>query len=206
MQIFAKDLTQKDAHLLLDSIVCPRPIFFVSTVNKDGVINLAPFSMSTIASTRPPMVCFSAGLRPNGKEKDTVANIRETKEFVVNMVTEEILDSVLRAAADYAPGISELPYTGLNTLASLKVAPPRVSESPVHMECRLRQIVELGLHQLVIGEVLVFHLDNEVYSGHDVDSSRLKIVGRMRGSSFVRTADVFSNEELWRLWDEEEKA
>lgn len=205
MQIFAEDVTQKEAHLLLDSIVCPRPIFFVSTVNKDGVINLAPFSMSTIASTKPPMVCFSAALRANGKEKDTVVNIRETKEFVVNMVTEEILDNVLRAAADYAPGISELPYTGLNTLASLKVVPPRVSESPVHMECRLRQILELGLHQLIIGEVLVFHLDNDVYSGHDVDSSRLKIVGRMRGSSFVRTGDVFSNEELWRLGEEEEK-
>ena len=87
MQIFAKDVTQKEAHLLLDSIVCPRPIFFVSTVNKDGVINLAPFSMSTIASRKPRMVCFSAALRDNGKGKETVVNIRETKEFVVNRVT-----------------------------------------------------------------------------------------------------------------------
>lgn len=78
MKINAKDLTQKQTHFFLDSIVCPRPIFFVSTINKQGVVNLAPYSMSTIASTNPPMICFSAALRLSGAEKDTITNIKET--------------------------------------------------------------------------------------------------------------------------------
>ncbi|NLA83783.1 MAG: flavin reductase family protein [Clostridiales bacterium] len=200
MEINPNDVSQKENHLLLDSIVCPRPIFFVSTLNKQNIVNLAPYSMSTIASTSPAMVCFSVALRPNGEEKDTLANIRETGEFVVNTVTAEILDDVLIAAGDYNPGISELEYVNLSTLPSVTIAPPRVKESPVHLECKLHQIVELGAHSLIIGRIQLYHIADEVYSGDDVDTAKLNIIGRMRKSSFVRTSDVFSNENLWKLY------
>lgn len=109
------------------------------------------------------------------------------------------------AAGNFEPGVSELEHIKLTTEPSLKVAPPRIKESPVNLECKLHQIIELGVHNLVIGEILYYHIDDEVYSGTDVDSTKLNIIGRMGGSSFVRTDDVFSNESLWRLGEEEKR-
>lgn len=204
MQILAGNLSGKQSHFLLDSIVCPRPIFLVSTVNKKGTVNLAPFSMSTIASTNPPMICFSPGpgVRPNVSEKDTLANIRETGEFVVNMVTEDMLENVLVAAKNFPPDVSELEHTSFTAGPGQRVAPPRILEAPVNMECIVHQIIPLGNHNLIIGEVLIFHIADRVYTGIDIDSSKLSIIGRMGSSYFVKTTEIFSKLDKWDLGED----
>jgi len=200
MQIYAEGLNRKQGHFLLDSIVCPRPIFLISTKSKNGVSNLAPYSMSGIACTKPPMVCYSSVIRPDGSEKDTLTNIKETGEFIVNMVTENVINNVLIAARNYPPGESELDHTNLTTSPGLLVAPYRVLESPVNMECTLCQIIELGEHHsLVIGEVKVFHVEDSVYTGKDIDLTKLTVIGRMGGSAFIKATDIFSNTDEWDL-------
>ncbi|MDO9534647.1 MAG: flavin reductase family protein [Bacillota bacterium] len=199
MEIFTDGMSRKQAHFLLDSIVCPRPIFLVSSQNEHGIANLAPFSMSTIASTRPPMICFSPVIRPDGREKDTLANIRETGDFVVNTVTENILSDVLIAARNFPAGINELEHTKLTTAPGVRVKAHRVLESPVNMECILHQIIPLGDNSLVIGEVKVFHLEDRVYTGRDLDAHKLTIIGRMGGSFFLRATEIFAKTDEWDL-------
>lgn len=200
MQIFDENLDRKQSHLMLDSIVCPRPIFFITTKSKNGILNLAPYSMSSIASTNPSMICYSSVIHPDGLEKDTLVNIRETGEFVINMVTENILDDVLVAAKRYPPEVNEFEYTKLTTTPAVRINPPRIVESPVNMECTVHQIIPLGqYHSLIIGRVLVFHVDDSVFTGQDIDPFKLNIIGRMGGSYFVKAKEIFSLTDKWDL-------
>jgi flavin reductase (DIM6/NTAB) family NADH-FMN oxidoreductase RutF len=198
-----KKLDRTTSHYLLDSIVCPRPIFFISTLGKNNVNNLAPYSMSTIASPKPPMVCFSANLHYKDKsEKDTLINVRETGEFVVNMVTAEMLTEVLVCARAFSPNESELEQTSLNTVESIKVSPPRILESPASMECKVHSIIELGEGSLVLGKVLMFHVQENIYQSKEipVDPFKLSIIGRMGGNYFLRSNDIFETSK-WRLFE-----
>jgi len=178
--------------LLIGSVV-PRPIAFVSTVSADGVPNLAPFSFFNVICAEPPTVCFSTGFRIPCK--DTLANVKATGEFVVNIVSEEIAEKMNLCSGDYPAGVDEFRVSGLTPVASEVVKPPYVLESRVNMECRLVQTVEISTRPmggtLIIGEVLRFHIDGEIVANFRVDPDKLRAIGRMGGNEYTRTRDRF---------------
>jgi len=185
-----------DIYKLMIGAIVPRPIAFVSTVDEGGIRNLAPFSYFTGCSTNPPVVCFCAAVRSGPRpHKDTLENIQVTGEFVVNVVSEEIAEQMNRCSAEVLPEVDEFELSGLTALDSDVVRPPRVAESKVQMECRLRQIVVVsekpGGGSLVLGDVLRFHIEESLLDGYKIDPEKLKAIGRMGGPTYTRTRDRF---------------
>ncbi len=179
--------------LLIGSVV-PRPIAFVSTISVDGVHNLAPFSFFNAICGEPPVICFSTAFR--NPRKDTYLNVQATKEFVVNIVSEEIAEQMNVASGEYALGVDEFEKSGLTPAPSDLIRPPRVLESPVNMECRLMQILDLSTRprgaSLIIGEVIRFHIDDRVIDENfRIDPEKLRAIGRMGGNDYSRTRDRF---------------
>jgi flavin reductase (DIM6/NTAB) family NADH-FMN oxidoreductase RutF len=179
--------------------IVPRPIAFVSSLSADGVRNLAPFSFFTAISANPPVICFSPLVRgTDGSLKDTLRNIRETGEFVVNIVSESFAPQMNICSAEYPREVDEFLKSGLTPVASEIVKPPRVKESMVNMECTLVQIIEISAKplggSLVIGEVRRFHVQDEVGDQFKIDPDRLRAIGRMGGATYARTTDRFDME------------
>jgi flavin reductase (DIM6/NTAB) family NADH-FMN oxidoreductase RutF len=181
------------SYKLLIGSITPRPIAFVSSVSPEGVLNLAPFSFFNAICGEPPIICFSVSNRE--PRKDTLANIRATSDFVVNIVSEEIADQMNLAAGEYPPDIDEFELSSLTPVASELVRPPRVKESRVNMECRLMQIIEVSSRprggSLVLGEVVRFHVDDAIVTDFRIDPEALRTVGRMGGDDYCRTRDRF---------------
>jgi flavin reductase (DIM6/NTAB) family NADH-FMN oxidoreductase RutF len=185
-----------DIYKLMIGAIVPRPIAFVSSLDAAGIGNLAPFSYFTACSSNPPVVCFCTTVRSGPQPtKDSLRNIQATGEFVVNIVSEEFAQQMNACSAEVSPEIDEFDLSGLTRLPSELVKPPRVAESHVQMECRLRQVVAVsdkpGGGYLVLGEVLVFHVDEAVLDGDKIDPARLRAIGRMGGPTYVRTTDRF---------------
>lgn len=181
---------------LMIGVIVPRPIAFVSSLDEHGVRNLAPFSYFTGCSANPPVVCFVSAVRSGPlPAKDTLRNVLTTKEFVVNIVSEDFADKMNLTSAEVAPDVDEFALSGLTPLPSELVSPPRVAESRVHMKCRLRQVLHIsdkpGGGSLVLGDVLRFHIDESIIDGHKVDPDKLNAIGRMGGPTYVRTHDRF---------------
>ena len=186
----------RDVYKLLIGTIVPRPIAFVSSIDPAGVRNLAPFSFFTAVSANPPVVCFAPMVRSaDGTQKDTLRNIEATKEFVVNVVSESIAERMNICSTDFPPGVDEFKESGLTPVASDLVKPARVGESPVSMECALLQIVGVSSKplggSLVLGEVLRFHIRDELFNNFRIDPDLLRAVGRMGGPTYTRTADRF---------------
>lgn len=181
--------------LLIGSVV-PRPIAFVSTLNQEGAFNVAPFSFFTVASSHPPVLVFTVGnrARPDPR-KDTLLNITTAREFVVNVVSEEIGAKMNLCAGDYPPEVDEFEVSGLTPIPSDLVKAPRVAESHINMECRLLYTISMsGLvngGNLVLGEVLRIHIDDACVSNYRIDPDKLRAIGRMAGNSYTRTQDRF---------------
>ncbi|MFZ3340477.1 MAG: flavin reductase family protein [Terriglobales bacterium] len=179
--------------LLIGSVV-PRPIAFVSTVSMTGARNLAPFSFFNAICGEPPIICFSTAMRD--PRKDTYLNIRATSEFVVNIVGEEIEQQMNLASGEYPRGVDEFEISGLTPVKSDLIRPPRVLESPVSMECRLIQILDVSARprgaSLIIGKVVRFHIDDRVIDENfHIDPEKLRAIGRMGGNMYTRTRDRF---------------
>ena len=180
----------------LTEIVTPRPIAWVTTIDALGRVNLAPFSFFNAFGANPPVVVFSPGLRRDGSKKDTILNLEVVPEFVLNAAVEELAEPMNATAKELPSGESEAEYAGLALEPATKVRPPRVAASPVHMECRVRQIVPIGngpiSANLVIGEVLLIHIDDSVLdpAGH-VDPRKLRTIARLGGDYYCRTTDLF---------------
>jgi flavin reductase (DIM6/NTAB) family NADH-FMN oxidoreductase RutF len=192
--------TPLETYKLMIGAIVPRPIAFVSSMDAQGVRNLAPFSLFTMASYNPPVVCFSPMFRDTAKSglpptKDTLRNITATREFVVNIVSEGFVEQMNACSAELPQEVDEFIVSGLTPLASDLVRPPRVAESHVQMECRLLQIVtisELPLGgSLVLGEVVRFHVREAIFDNFRIDPAKLQAVGRMGGPTYVRTTDRF---------------
>lgn len=196
MVIDPQEAGHQNVYKLLIGAVVPRPIAFVSTVSRDGVLNLAPFSFFTAVSANPPIVAFApirrAGANPN---KDTLHNIQATQEFVVNIVSEEFAEKMNACSADFPPDVDEFAASGLTPLASDLVKPPRVAESHIHMECKLYLAMEFGelpgSGNLVLGEVVRFHVDDAYFDDFKIDPDQLRAIGRMGGAAYARTRDRF---------------
>jgi flavin reductase (DIM6/NTAB) family NADH-FMN oxidoreductase RutF len=174
-------------YFLLNSLVVPRPIAWVSTLAEDGTRNLAPHSYFTVAASSPPSVCFtSIG------DKDTVRNVRATGEFVVNIADHALVERMNLTSADAPADVSEFELAGLTPREAQHVGPAIVAEAPVSLECRLTQVVEVGNGRVVIGEVVAFHVAERLWNEQDrVDPARLDAVARMGGSTYATTRDRF---------------
>lgn len=182
-------------HLLVD-VVTPRPIAWVTTLDHEGRVNLAPFSFYNAFGASPPVVVFSPTLRRNGTRKDTLLNVEATGEFVLNAAVESLAQQLNLSSKELPHGESEVALAGLSLVPSAKVKPPRVAESPVHLECKLIQVVPIGTGpiaaNLVIGEVLAMHVDDLLLdpSGR-VDPRKLRTIARLGGDHYCRTTDLF---------------
>ena len=178
-------------HTLL-GVVTPRPIAWVTTVDPEGRVNLAPFSFFNAFGSAPPVVVFSSGLKRDGSKKDTLRNVEATGAFVVNAAVAELAEQVNLSAKELPPGQSEAELAGLSLVPSLRVRPPRVAESPAHLECVVRQVLPIGTANLVIGEVVLVHVADAVLDEcGTVDPRKLHTIGRLGGDFYCRTTDLF---------------
>jgi flavin reductase (DIM6/NTAB) family NADH-FMN oxidoreductase RutF len=193
------DVAQTDpvaVYRALIEVVTPRPIAWVTTIDAEGRVNLAPFSFFNAFSSNPPVVVFSPGLRRDGSKKDTLRNVEVIGECVVHAATADLAEAVNLSASELPFGESEVPLTGLSVTPSLRVRPPRLTESPVSMECVVRQIVVLGsapgAGNLVIAEVVLLHIAESVLDARGrVDPRKLRTIDRLGGDWYCHTSDLF---------------
>ncbi|MGE0237114.1 MAG: flavin reductase family protein [Parvibaculaceae bacterium] len=196
-------LSEKSRYKLLVATVVPRPIALVVSQDKEGRLNAAPFSWFNVVSSEPPVVVLGIAARlpearthGGAEEKDTLANIRATGEFVINLVSADIAAQANIAEGDYGPTVDELQKAGLHPVPSRKVAPPRIAQSPVALECRTFEIVPLSpTSAVVLGRVLAMHIADDCLldaERHYVDTPKLDLVGRMHAAGwYARTSDLF---------------
>jgi len=193
-----------EIYKLMTGLIVPRPVALVSTMSREGVANLAPFSFFSGVGAVPPTVLFCPALRPvapaapgeteSAERKDTLRNVEETGEFVINLVNEAIADAANATSAEVAFGVDEFALSGLTPIPSEAVRPPRVAESPAQMECKLLQVIYTG-HEarsgvIVLGEILRFHLREDLFENFRIDPAALDAVGRMAGNTWSRTRDL----------------
>jgi flavin reductase (DIM6/NTAB) family NADH-FMN oxidoreductase RutF len=177
-------------------VIAPRPIAWVSTISLSGTTNLAPFSFFTGVGSRPPSVLFCPANRRDGSAKDTLLNILDTREFVVNVVPFRLAEAMNLSSTELPAGESEFELTGLQISESKVVKPPGVSLSPVRMECQLMHHLVLdggpGGANIVVGRIVHLHLDESVLDSTGyADPELLDLIGRLGGASYCRTTDLF---------------
>lgn len=207
MKFSIGDLDWKESHELMAGVVVPRPIALISTVGENGVFNVAPFSFYGVASVKPAIVFVGIGVKVRAKQKkDTLKNIEFSKDFVINVVNETLAEPMNQTSADYPSDVSEFDEVGLTPLKSDLVKAPRVMESPVNMECQLRQIMEFGEFphstDVVIGEVLRVHIRDDLWVNGAIQMSKLKAIARLGGEFFCRTTDIFEMKRPYTLGQE----
>ncbi|MBW3112877.1 flavin reductase family protein [Bacillus sp. MCCB 382] len=191
MDIKPETLEWQSAYKLMIGSILPRPIAFVSSLDKEGNANLAPYSFFTAICADPMLVCFSPMRRgKDGSKKDTLENIESTKEFVINIVSEEFVEEMNNCAIEFDRGIDEFEQVGLTKKESITVQPPGVSESKVQLECVLHEVLHFGDHpgagSLVIGKVECVRINDELYYDGKIDSEKLKPVGRLAGQMYTK--------------------
>jgi flavin reductase (DIM6/NTAB) family NADH-FMN oxidoreductase RutF len=191
MDVDPAALSPREAYRLMISCIIPRPIAFVTTLSRDGATNLAPFSFFNGVSSDPPVVSLAVASKKDGSRKDTWRNIEETGEYVINVVVPELMDAVIVGAKELPHGVSELEMSGLKTLPSTKVKPPRLEASPINLECTLLRIVEVEETALILGRVVMVHAKDEIVDGGRVDPKRLTFVGRLGDDLYCRVNDLF---------------
>ena len=184
-----------DIHKLMIGSIVPRPIAFVSTISKKGKNNVAPFSYFNGVCSNPPTIMFAPARRGwDGKEKDTLINIRDNNEFVINMVSENFAKQMVLCSTDYDSDIDEFEISGLTPKSSNKISPPRVKESKISFECTLNQIVDIGDGSagsgfIVIGTIVLFHIDDSIYEDGHILLDKLEPLGRLAGNWYTRPSD-----------------
>lgn len=191
------ELSVKDNYKLLIGSIVPRPIAFVSTISENGVNNVAPFSFFTGITSKPPTICFAPSRKKDGSKKDTLINIEKTEDFVVNIVSYEMIESVNNAATEFPPEADEFTKTGLTALKSDLVSAPMVRESLINLECKLNQVVEIGAAEsgggfLVIGEIVLFHVNDDIIENGRIDMAKLNPVGRLAGAEYTKLGERFT--------------
>jgi flavin reductase (DIM6/NTAB) family NADH-FMN oxidoreductase RutF len=191
------DYEPRQVYKLMTGIIVPRPVALVSTVDRNGMHNLAPFSFFTGVGSNPPTVLFCPSVRARGAaadiRKDTLRNVEETGEFVINAVSDEIAAAANATAAEVPPEVDEFVLSGLTPQPSEVVRPSRVAESPAQMECKLLQVIytsrEPGGGVVVLGEIVRFHLRANLVDNFRIDPAGLDAVGRMAGNTWARTRE-----------------
>ena len=190
--------TERENYKFLIGSIIPRPIAFVTTLSKGGVLNGAPFSYFNIVSSNPPMISLSIQ-RSEGKQKDTARNINDLKEFVIHIVDEQNVAEVNETAASLPSDQSEIEEGNLTPVESEKISVPGVKEAKIRMECVLEQSLELGGLDtpgcdFIIGKVVQFHIDNTIYENGRIDPKGLAAVSRLAGTNYAKIGEIFSIE------------
>ena len=186
----------QETHKLMIGSIIPRPIAFVSTRSKDGENNVAPFCYFNGVCSKPPTIMFAPARRGwDGEEKDTLINIRDTEEFVVNIVSESFAEKMVMCATDFDSDVDEFEISGLTPTNSQKIKPPRVGEAKISFECKLNQIVEIGDGTagsgfVVIGTIVLFHIDDGIYDNGRILTDKLEPLGRLAGNWYTRSTDT----------------
>ncbi|WP_333599915.1 flavin reductase family protein [Flavobacterium sp.] len=197
MQFDPNELEHTAVYKLLTGSVIPRPIGWISSISESGINNLAPFSYFNAVGDDPPHVMFSTG-RGNNTNKDTLNNVLATKQFVVNMVTEELAEQMNMTAQSVPSEIDEFELAGVTPTASLKVKPMRVKESPIAFECELVHHYFLEDHKhggacVVIGRIIMMHFDDSVLlENHKINLETYKPISRLAGSNYSKLGELFS--------------
>lgn len=213
MQIDPATLDKRATYRLMISCIVPRPIAWVSTQSPDGVLNAAPFSYFQALGGQPPMIMIAIGNRRTGEPKDTRRNIEATGEFVVNILGEAAAPQMVRSSVDHPYGVSEFDEVGITAVASERVAPPRIGECGVALECKLDRVLQLGGSGVVIGEVVLFHIDDDLLDADGlVDPVRLNPMGRLGGNNYAPVREIIAMDQtgepatahspLFDLWRE----
>ena len=209
MRIDPATCAARDVYRLMVGSIVPRPIAWVSTRSPGGGLNLAPFSFFTGVCEDPPTLCFSV-LRRDSGPKDTLRNIRATREFVVNVVSEELGPAMDLTATDVPREVDEFRLAGLTPRPGDCVAAPLVAEAPISMECRVSRLVGVGRRGggacLVLGEIVRFHVRYDLYDDGRIDPRRLRPIGRLAGRSYARLGDVYEIAAGGPRWSPEQRA
>ncbi len=168
----------------------------MTSIDAEGRVNLAPFSFFNVFGADPPVVVFAPNRKPDRSKKDTLNNVEAMKEFVINAAVAELAAQVNLSSAALPPGESEVELTGLSVVPSMKVKPPRLAESPVNLECKLRQVVPIGENplsaNLVIGEIVMIHVQDHVLDDRGrVDPRKLRTIARLGGDYYCHSSDLF---------------
>ena len=196
MEFDPEKISARQTYNLLIGLVAPRPIALVTSMSEDGRLNAAPFSSYNYVCTDPPVVAMGVMNKPGSHfvPKDTARNIRRTGEFVVNVVTEDLLEQMNICATDFPEDMDELEMAGLETAASTHVKVPRIRQAHAALECREFQTIEIGRSRIVMGRVVGFYVEDKFVdpAGPYVKAEELHAIGRMNGlGSYVRTRDAF---------------
>jgi flavin reductase (DIM6/NTAB) family NADH-FMN oxidoreductase RutF len=197
MQFDPQDLEQTAIYKLLTGAVIPRPIGWISTINEDGILNLAPFSYFNAVGDDPPHIMFST-VRSNNSNKDTLNNVLATKQFVVNMVTEDLVEQMNMTSQPIPANESEFELANLTPIASVKVKPPRVKECKITMECEMVHHYTLensksGGATIIIGKIVMFHIDESVLlDNYKINLETYKPIARLAGSNYSKLGEIFS--------------
>lgn len=196
MNVYPESLSQKDRYKITTGLILPRPIAWVSTVDEEGRPNLAPYSFFTVAASNPLTLLFCPQTPAAGRQKDTLANVLATGEFVINIVDETTAAAMNETAAALPAGESEFAYARLTPVPSVAVTPPRVGEAPAAFECRLERVVyineqEPGGGAVVFGRVQHIYVRDDVFDGSYVDLARLRPVGRLMGNWYAYVRELF---------------
>ncbi len=195
MKVDPASLSPREKHDFFASVIVPRPIAFVSTVDEKGRFNAAPYSAFARLVMNPPIVFLAVGRR-GIREKDTARNIAAVGDFVINMVDDNLAQAMNQASTSYPPDVDEIKETGLTALKSDKVKSPRIAEAPLSLECRLMQTLEFGDSRrrgtIFLGEVVLVHLKDEIITNGKIDPLKAKIIGRLGETDlYCRTTDIF---------------
>jgi flavin reductase (DIM6/NTAB) family NADH-FMN oxidoreductase RutF len=210
MDVVPSQLPHREVYNILLNAVAPRPIAWVSTISASGLLNLAPFSFFNAVCVKPPLLVFAPGMRvpkkseaaadeaaghPGVHTKDTLRNIRETGEFVVNIVTYELAEAMNLTSGEYEATVNEFELAKIASAPSKIVRPARVAESPVSFECKLYQILDFNPDpeggSLVIGEIVSIHINEQHLKDGRLDRNSLDLIGRMGGMQYARTTQRF---------------
>lgn len=197
MQLDPSIISSSDTYKLLTGIVIPRPIGWISTINESGIYNLAPFSFFNAVGEDPPHVMFST-VRTGDKNKDTLNNVLTTKQFVVNMVTEDLVEKMNTSSQAIPANESEFDLAGLTPIPSVKIKAPRVKECLVTIECEMVHHYFLEDHKnggacIIIGRVVLFHVEDSVLlDGSKINMENYKPVARLAGSNYSKIGEIFS--------------
>ena len=195
-KINPQGLTKKQNYKLLSGSIIPRPIAFVTTQSETGVMNAAPFSFFNVVNSAPPMIMIST-TRSNGKRKDTAINIEQTRQFVVHITDNNIVEEVNKTAAPVDIELNELERTSLNLVNSEVIDVPGIAQAKVRMECKLDRIIPLGDKlegsDLIIGEVVMFHVADDVYyEDSKINPETLQAVSRLAGNDYAHIGETFT--------------
>ncbi|MGN7942620.1 flavin reductase family protein [Virgibacillus sp. 6R] len=190
--------SERENYKLLIGSIIPRPIAFVTSMSKEGILNGAPFSYFSIVSANPPMISLSIQ-RKEGKQKDTARNIFATKEFVVHIVDDTNVEKVNKTAAILPPEQSEIELANLTPITSKKLSIPGVKEAKVRMECILENSLQLGGNEtpscdLIIGRIVQYHIDEDIYEQGRIDPIGLSAISRLAGNDYAKIGEIFTIE------------